>query len=259
MLPYWELLAKERIPKDFLSLSFKIISNVPVDSLIRTERPPNKEILRYFIRHNALRAGMGENAPWVVEDELVKKYSLPSKFSDFLLDPHKVRAIWVVEKERKGGEPWSSAMWDLTPDFLMPFPFWKAGPWRSQSCVGDGWIVEPLLCSTPLASTKEVRKACLSLWQSNSVQNYLLISIFLGVTPHRLPCRSRFLFFSGFQPGVGDSCWGREGLAISTVELKYCSILFSLSLSSWELPAGCWIKLLCLVALGPKYCQNIFM
>lgn len=74
-----------------LSVVPKIISNVPADSLVRTERPPNKEILRYFIRHNALRAGTCENAPWVVEDELVKKYSLPSKFSDFLLDPHKVR------------------------------------------------------------------------------------------------------------------------------------------------------------------------
>ncbi|XP_044139844.1 tyrosine-protein kinase BAZ1B isoform X1 [Bufo gargarizans] len=67
----------------------KIISMVPVDSLYRSERPPNKEILRYFIRHYSLRLGTGENAPWVVEDELVKKYSLPSKFSDFLLDPHK--------------------------------------------------------------------------------------------------------------------------------------------------------------------------
>ncbi|XP_069617493.1 tyrosine-protein kinase BAZ1B [Ranitomeya imitator] len=67
----------------------KIISMVPVDSLYRSERPPNKEILRYFIRHYSLRIGTGENAPWVVEDELVKKYSLPSKFSDFLLDPHK--------------------------------------------------------------------------------------------------------------------------------------------------------------------------
>ena len=74
-----------------LSVISKIISNVPADSLVRTERPPNKEILRYFIRHYALRAGTCENAPWVVEDELVKKYSLPSKFSDFLLDPHKVR------------------------------------------------------------------------------------------------------------------------------------------------------------------------
>lgn len=42
-----------------------------------------------------------------MEDELVKKYSLPSKFSDFLLDPHKVKIpkntyfafpciLWVV-------------------------------------------------------------------------------------------------------------------------------------------------------------------
>lgn len=46
--------------------------------------------MRYFIRHYALRLGMGESAPWVVEDELVKKFNLPSKFSDFLLDPHKV-------------------------------------------------------------------------------------------------------------------------------------------------------------------------
>lgn len=72
---------------------------MPADSLIRTERPPNKEILRYFIRHNALRAGTGENAPWVVEDELVKKYSLPSKFSDFLLDPYKVSSLPIFSQQ----------------------------------------------------------------------------------------------------------------------------------------------------------------
>lgn len=72
-----------------------MISDVPADSLFRTERPPTKEIMRYFIRHYALRLGMGESAPWVVEDELVKKFNLPSKFSDFLLDPHKVlHAQW---------------------------------------------------------------------------------------------------------------------------------------------------------------------
>uniref|UniRef100_A0A8C9ENT1 Tyrosine-protein kinase BAZ1B n=1 Tax=Pavo cristatus TaxID=9049 RepID=A0A8C9ENT1_PAVCR len=83
----------------------KIISNVPADSLVRTERPPNKEILRYFIRHNALRAGIGENAPWVVEDELVKKYSLPSKFSDFLLDPHKYMTLNPSTKRKSSGSP----------------------------------------------------------------------------------------------------------------------------------------------------------
>ncbi|XP_034024058.1 tyrosine-protein kinase BAZ1B isoform X2 [Thalassophryne amazonica] len=70
----------------------KVISDVPADSLYRTERPPTKEIVRYFIRHYALRLGMGESAPWVVEDEMVKKFNLPSKFSDFLLDPQKFLA-----------------------------------------------------------------------------------------------------------------------------------------------------------------------
>uniref|UniRef100_A0A8C0ETI9 Tyrosine-protein kinase BAZ1B n=1 Tax=Bubo bubo TaxID=30461 RepID=A0A8C0ETI9_BUBBB len=83
----------------------KIISNVPADSLVRTERPPNKEILRYFIRHNALRAGTCENAPWVVEDDLVKKYSLPSKFSDFLLDPHKYMTLNPSTKRKSSRSP----------------------------------------------------------------------------------------------------------------------------------------------------------
>lgn len=79
--------------KSFRHLS-QVISDVPADSLFRTERPPTKEIMRYFIRHYAQRLGMGESAPWVVEDELVKKFNLPSKFSDFLLDPHKVIYSW---------------------------------------------------------------------------------------------------------------------------------------------------------------------
>ncbi|XP_071994176.1 tyrosine-protein kinase BAZ1B [Engystomops pustulosus] len=84
----------------------KIVSMVPVDSLWRSERPPNKEILRYFIRHNSLRLGNGENAPWVVEDELVKKYTLPSKFSDFLLDPHKYMSANPTPAKRKSlGSP----------------------------------------------------------------------------------------------------------------------------------------------------------
>ncbi|XP_066540808.1 tyrosine-protein kinase BAZ1B [Hoplias malabaricus] len=83
----------------------KVISDVPADSLFRTERPPNKEIVRYFIRHYALRLGMGESAPWVVEDELVKKYNLPSKFSDFLLDPHKFLAENPSSKRKSLSSP----------------------------------------------------------------------------------------------------------------------------------------------------------
>uniref|UniRef100_A0A8C6U600 Tyrosine-protein kinase BAZ1B n=1 Tax=Neogobius melanostomus TaxID=47308 RepID=A0A8C6U600_9GOBI len=70
----------------------KVISDVPADSLFRTERPPTKEIIRYFIRHHSLRLGLSESAPWVVEDEMVKKFSLPSKLCDFLLDPQKFLA-----------------------------------------------------------------------------------------------------------------------------------------------------------------------
>ncbi|GCB75542.1 hypothetical protein scyTo_0018227 [Scyliorhinus torazame] len=87
----------------------KIISNVPVESLIRSERPPNKEILRYFIRHNSMRMGMGENAPWVVEDSLVQKYSLPSKFSDFLLSPYKPPK-WTEDDECNGKEMYLFAL-----------------------------------------------------------------------------------------------------------------------------------------------------
>ncbi|XP_053131210.1 tyrosine-protein kinase BAZ1B [Hemicordylus capensis] len=104
---------KKWVPPKFLPHKYdvklqnedKIISNVPADTLIRTERPPNKEILRYFIRHSALRAGTGENAPWVVEDELVKKYSLPSKFSDFLLDPHKYMILNPSTKRKSTSSP----------------------------------------------------------------------------------------------------------------------------------------------------------
>ncbi|XP_068601500.1 tyrosine-protein kinase BAZ1B [Brachionichthys hirsutus] len=83
----------------------KVISDVPADSLYRTERPPTKEIIRYFIRHYALRLGMGESAPWVVEDGLVKKFSLPSKFSDFLLSPHKFLAEHPSSKRKSLTSP----------------------------------------------------------------------------------------------------------------------------------------------------------
>ncbi|XP_030007465.1 tyrosine-protein kinase BAZ1B isoform X2 [Sphaeramia orbicularis] len=83
----------------------KVISDVPSDSLFRTERPPTKEIMRYFIRHYALRLGKAESAPWVVEDELVKKFNLPSKFSDFLLDPHKFLAENPSAKRKSLSSP----------------------------------------------------------------------------------------------------------------------------------------------------------
>ncbi|KAK5603785.1 Tyrosine-protein kinase baz1b [Crenichthys baileyi] len=97
----------------------KVISSVPADSLYRTERPPTKEIMRYFIRHYALRLGKGESAPWVVEDDLVKKYNLPSKFSDFLLDPQKFLAENPSTKRKSltssEGKPSKKVKTDDTP------------------------------------------------------------------------------------------------------------------------------------------------
>ncbi|KAJ8368759.1 hypothetical protein SKAU_G00087870 [Synaphobranchus kaupii] len=83
----------------------KVINNVPTDSLFRTERPPNKEIMRYFIRHSALRLGTADSAPWVVEDELLKKYSLPSKLNEFLLEPYKNMADNPSAKRKSLSSP----------------------------------------------------------------------------------------------------------------------------------------------------------
>ena len=56
----------------------------------RTERPPSKDLVRLFIRAYAVRSGSTSTSPWVVDEPLVKKYALPSKFADFLLSPSKV-------------------------------------------------------------------------------------------------------------------------------------------------------------------------
>ena len=42
-----------------------------------------------FIRAKAVRGG-NANSPWVVEETLVNKYALQSKFADFFVSPNKV-------------------------------------------------------------------------------------------------------------------------------------------------------------------------
>ncbi|KAG9348350.1 hypothetical protein JZ751_002085 [Albula glossodonta] len=123
----------------------KVISKVPADSLFRTERPPNKEIMRYFIRHCALRLGTGESAPWVVEDELVNKYNLPSKFSDFLLDPQKYMADNPSTKRKSlsspDGKPAKKLKTDDTGaegDSLN-----KKGEKKKQKKAPDGLLLSP--------------------------------------------------------------------------------------------------------------------
>uniref|UniRef100_A0A9J8B8X3 Tyrosine-protein kinase BAZ1B n=1 Tax=Cyprinus carpio carpio TaxID=630221 RepID=A0A9J8B8X3_CYPCA len=123
----------------------KVISDVPADSLFRTERPPNKEIMRYFIRHYALRLGSGESAPWVVEDELVKKYNLPSKFSDFLLDPHKFLAENPSAKRKSMSSP------EVKVKKVNGSPLKMKNSGTSKKCDGENLKI----LSTPKSSKKQ--------------------------------------------------------------------------------------------------------
>uniref|UniRef100_A0A672MJ88 Tyrosine-protein kinase BAZ1B n=1 Tax=Sinocyclocheilus grahami TaxID=75366 RepID=A0A672MJ88_SINGR len=122
----------------------KVISDVPADSLFRTERPPNKEIMRYFIRHYALRLGSGESAPWVVEDELVKKYNLPSKFSDFLLDPHKVGYMLQEKNEGVKNIPLSPTLWGHMQK-VNGSPLKMKNSGTSKKCDGENILSAPKL------------------------------------------------------------------------------------------------------------------
>uniref|UniRef100_A0A673LH24 Tyrosine-protein kinase BAZ1B n=1 Tax=Sinocyclocheilus rhinocerous TaxID=307959 RepID=A0A673LH24_9TELE len=126
----------------------KVISDVPADSLFRTERPPNKEIMRYFIRHYALRLGSGESAPWVVEDELVKKYNLPSKFSDFLLDPHKFLAEHPSAKRKINNMPLSPTLWGHMQK-VNGSPLKMKNSGTSKKCDGEN------IFSTPKSNKKQ--------------------------------------------------------------------------------------------------------
>jgi hypothetical protein len=79
-----------------------LVNGVPASDLSRCERPPNKDMLRLYIKANALRSGSQQNSPWVVDTPLVKKYSLPSRFADFFVSPEKLKeAAKQVASEKK--------------------------------------------------------------------------------------------------------------------------------------------------------------
>ncbi|KAK3608522.1 hypothetical protein CHS0354_010377 [Potamilus streckersoni] len=82
--------AQDTSVKKQLKAQFPRCYDKPVLALVHhREKPPSKELLRLFIRSHALRAGQNPNSPWIVDDELVKKHGLPSKFASFLLSPTK--------------------------------------------------------------------------------------------------------------------------------------------------------------------------
>ncbi|KAK2190073.1 hypothetical protein NP493_90g03009 [Ridgeia piscesae] len=67
-----------------------VISGVPSQDIVRLHRPPSKELIKLFIRAFAIRGGFQQNSPWSVQEDLVTKYSIPSKFADFLVSTSKM-------------------------------------------------------------------------------------------------------------------------------------------------------------------------
>uniref|UniRef100_UPI00358F570F tyrosine-protein kinase BAZ1B-like n=1 Tax=Myxine glutinosa TaxID=7769 RepID=UPI00358F570F len=74
---------KQWVPPRLLPHSYDIrlqdgtqIKMVPASKLLRSERPPTKEIMRYFIRHHGARAGYGDRSPWVVDEEADLRFAL---------------------------------------------------------------------------------------------------------------------------------------------------------------------------------------
>lgn len=65
-----------------LTAGNKIISDVPVEHLTRQSKPPNRELIRLFVRTNAIRPhSQKERCPWIVEEDMVSRYSIQPKIS----------------------------------------------------------------------------------------------------------------------------------------------------------------------------------
>ncbi|KAK3101036.1 hypothetical protein FSP39_000430 [Pinctada imbricata] len=79
----------------------KIINAVPAADLQREEKAPSKELIRLFIRAYAIRAGQNAAGPWIVDEDKVKEFNLPSKFADFLLSPVKMSDVAKKAEEEK--------------------------------------------------------------------------------------------------------------------------------------------------------------
>ncbi|XP_055996600.1 tyrosine-protein kinase BAZ1B-like isoform X2 [Ostrea edulis] len=79
----------------------KIINAVPATDLQRLDKPPSKELIRLFIRANSIRSGQNPTSPWVVDEDKVKEFSLPSKFNDFFLSPVKVAEVAKKAEEER--------------------------------------------------------------------------------------------------------------------------------------------------------------
>ncbi|XP_078333883.1 tyrosine-protein kinase BAZ1B-like isoform X2 [Crassostrea virginica] len=79
----------------------KIINAVPANDLQRVDKPPSKEHIRLFIRAYSVRSGQNPNSPWIVDEDKVKEFHLPSKINDFFLSPVKVTEVAKKAEEER--------------------------------------------------------------------------------------------------------------------------------------------------------------
>ncbi|XP_038053191.1 tyrosine-protein kinase BAZ1B-like isoform X2 [Patiria miniata] len=72
-----------------LSDEDKIISSIPGHELIHTVPLPSCDLIKLFIRANAIQTGSSINSPWVVSEDLFSKFNLVNKYEDISLSPYK--------------------------------------------------------------------------------------------------------------------------------------------------------------------------
>ncbi|XP_045610367.2 tyrosine-protein kinase BAZ1B-like isoform X2 [Procambarus clarkii] len=78
----------------------KIMTDVPAKYLQRTYKVPPKEHFRLFVRANAIRQRSSAYTPWLVSEELVKQYNIPSKLASIFTHP---RTNSVARKRKAEG------------------------------------------------------------------------------------------------------------------------------------------------------------
>ncbi|XP_072016155.1 tyrosine-protein kinase BAZ1B-like [Amphiura filiformis] len=68
----------------------KVIHSIPGKDLLHTTTLPSRDLLQLFIRASAVQVGSTPVCAWVVSEELVQKFDLPSRINEVMLSPYKV-------------------------------------------------------------------------------------------------------------------------------------------------------------------------
>jgi len=90
VLIIWKILC-DNAAQHFITTCYRVCVCVCVCS--REQRVPNKDLVKLFIRARALRSNFLVNSPWIVDENFVRKHSLPPVVYP---SPHKVLDCHVL-------------------------------------------------------------------------------------------------------------------------------------------------------------------